>query len=150
MADFLLRFDKVQWALVTAITEEKLLLSLRSQSKAQQAAEVMRKMLRRLGEGGGHKAKAGGYIDITKKTPAEIEKLRQLLWRRYCDALGLKPRQGPEAGPVGANACVCTACSVGASARVRPSVRLAEIPEAKTSFARVQDALSCPTIRATQ
>src|SRR3954454_1192296 len=99
MADFLLRFDKVQWALVTAITEEKLLLSLRSQSKAQQAAEVMRKMLRRLGEGGGHKAKAGGYIDITKKTPAEIVKLRQLLWRRYINALGLKPGKGQKLVP---------------------------------------------------
>ena len=52
-----------------------------------------------IGEGGGHKAKAGGYIDIKKKTPAEIGKLRQLLWRRYINALGLKPGKGQKLVP---------------------------------------------------
>src|SRR6185503_11236450 len=73
MADFLLRFDQVQWALVTAIYETKLILSLRTSSKTQSAADVIRRMIRTLGEGGGHGTKAGGFVDITSMTPAAIE-----------------------------------------------------------------------------
>ena len=94
MADFLLRFDKVQWALVVAIHDSKLVLSLRTSSPKASAADVMRKILRQIGEGGGHRTKAGGFVDISKCTPEDLARTRTILWRRLLRALGIKPGQG--------------------------------------------------------
>lgn len=95
MADFLLRFDKAHWALVTAQTDDgKLVLSLRTSNRERSAADVMRRVLRDLGEGGGHKAKAGGYVDVSGMSAAEVAEVRHLLWKRYLRALGIKAGKG--------------------------------------------------------
>lgn len=99
MADFLLRFDKVIWVLVTATAENTLVMSLRTSSKERSAADVMRRIIRKVGEGGGHKTKAGGFIDISKCTPAEVENYRKLLWRRMLRALGIKAAKGQRLVP---------------------------------------------------
>jgi nanoRNase/pAp phosphatase (c-di-AMP/oligoRNAs hydrolase) len=98
MADFLLRFDQVQWALVTAQVPGKLVLSLRTSAKAS-AADVMRRLLRNLGEGGGHRTKAGGFVKLETGSPAEVEKIRKQLWRRYLRAVGVKPARGQKLIP---------------------------------------------------
>lgn len=94
MADFLLRFDKAQWALVTAIHDSKLVLSLRTSSPKSSAADVMRKILRQIGEGGGHRTKAGGFVDIAACTPVDLARIRTVLWRRLLRATGAKPGKG--------------------------------------------------------
>ena len=99
MADFLLRFDKVQWALVTAVADGKLVMSLRTSSNKQSAADVMRRVLRPLGEGGGHRTKAGGFVDVCGRNAADIEKIRTVLWRRYLKALGIKAGKGQKLVP---------------------------------------------------
>jgi nanoRNase/pAp phosphatase (c-di-AMP/oligoRNAs hydrolase) len=99
MADFLLRFDKVQWAMVTAIHEKRLVLSLRSSDKERSAGEVMRKLVRGLGAGGGHKSKAGGFVQLENGTPAEIERLRNKLRQRVLAALNIKGARGQRLVP---------------------------------------------------
>jgi nanoRNase/pAp phosphatase (c-di-AMP/oligoRNAs hydrolase) len=99
MADFLLRFDQVQWALVTARVDTKLVLSLRTSAKTS-AADVMRRLLRNIGEGGGHRTKAGGFVKLETGSPEELEKVRKLLWRRYLRAVGAKPARGQKLIPV--------------------------------------------------
>ena len=89
MGDFLLRFDKVQWALVTAVYEDRLMLSLRTSSPKISAADLMRRLTRKLGEGGGHPAKAGGFIKLETGTAAEVERIRAILRRRYLRSLGI-------------------------------------------------------------
>jgi nanoRNase/pAp phosphatase (c-di-AMP/oligoRNAs hydrolase) len=93
MADFLLRFDQVQWALVTAVKDDKLILSLRTSAKLS-AADVMRRLLRGIGEGGGHRTKAGGFVKLPTGSPQEIEELRNVLWTRYLRSLDIKATQG--------------------------------------------------------
>ncbi|HSU67097.1 MAG TPA: DHH family phosphoesterase [Tepidisphaeraceae bacterium] len=91
LADFLLRFDKVDWALVTAVTENKLMLSLRtSTSNKLSAADMAKRLLRKIGEGGGHRTKAGGFIPLDTNSPAEVERWREVLRRRYLRALRVK------------------------------------------------------------
>jgi nanoRNase/pAp phosphatase (c-di-AMP/oligoRNAs hydrolase) len=90
MADFLLRFDAVQWSLVTAVHEDKLVLSLRTSDKNLSAAEMIRKLLRNVGEGGGHRTKAGGFIKLTNGSTAEITRVHDMLRRRYLSALKIK------------------------------------------------------------
>lgn len=95
IADFLLRFDKVKWALVTAVYGSNLVLSLRTNTPSRHsAADLMRRMVRNLGEGGGHPTKAGGNIPLSAGTPGEIDRLRAILRRRYLRALGIKMARG--------------------------------------------------------
>jgi nanoRNase/pAp phosphatase (c-di-AMP/oligoRNAs hydrolase) len=99
MADFLLRFDAVQWALVTAIHENKLIMSLRTSSKTMSAVDVMRKLTRNIGEGGGHRLKAGGYIPLANGSPTEIARLRDVLKRRYLKFLKIRNTPGQRLVP---------------------------------------------------
>ena len=99
LADFLLRFDKVQWALVTAVYEGKLMLSLRSSSGKFSSADIMRGLTRRLGEGGGHRTKAGGMIALETGSPTEIDRIRGLLRQRFLKILGIPPSRGQKLVP---------------------------------------------------
>ncbi len=94
IADFLLRFDQVKWALVTAVYKENLVLSLRTSHSKASAADLMRKLVRKLGEGGGHGTKAGGAIPLQSGTPAELERLHTTLRRRYLRGLNIPSTRG--------------------------------------------------------
>lgn len=89
VADFLLRYDPVNWVLVTAVTETGLQLSVRTSSKVS-AADIMRRLMRKLGHGGGHKTKAGGTIPMKTGSPEEVAQLRELLRRRFLRALRIR------------------------------------------------------------
>jgi nanoRNase/pAp phosphatase (c-di-AMP/oligoRNAs hydrolase) len=100
IADFLLRFDKVQWALVTAVHESKLVMSIRTSNTSKlSAADMARKVLRQIGEGGGHRTKAGGFVKLETGTPAEVDRVREMLRRRYLRALGIKGQRGQKLVP---------------------------------------------------
>jgi nanoRNase/pAp phosphatase (c-di-AMP/oligoRNAs hydrolase) len=99
IADFLLRFEPVQWALVTAIYENRLVVSLRTSSAKASGADLMKRLLRGIGEGGGHRTKAGGSIPLTNASPGEIEKFRGILRRRCLRGLGIKSVQGKRLVP---------------------------------------------------
>lgn len=99
LADFLLRFDQVQWALVTAIYDDKLVMSLRTSSSKLSAADVIRRLLRNLGEGGGHRTKAGGFLPLETTSPTEIDRKRTVLRTRFLRALGIKSARGQKLVP---------------------------------------------------
>ena len=91
IADFLLRYDQAKWALVSGVIGQTLVLSLRTYpSQKLSAAELMRRLVRGLGEGGGHRSKAGGAIKLKDGSAAEIERLRNTLRRRLLRNLGIK------------------------------------------------------------
>jgi len=90
VADMLLRFDKVDWALVTAVYENRLMLSIRTSSSKMSAADLAKRLLRKIGDGGGHRTKAGGFIKLETGSLAEIERWREVLRRRYLRALHIK------------------------------------------------------------
>jgi nanoRNase/pAp phosphatase (c-di-AMP/oligoRNAs hydrolase) len=94
IADFLLRFDAVDWALVTAVFEQRLILSLRTSNPRLSASDAMQKLVRGIGEGGGHRTKAGGFIPLQTASAAELERVRGVLLRRYLRAVGLKQSKG--------------------------------------------------------
>src|ERR1700728_4589917 len=99
MADFLLRFDKVDWSLVSAVHDSKLILSLRTSDTRLSAAEMMRRLVRKLGEGGGHRTKAGGFIPLENGSAAEIDRLRKIVRRRYLRSLRIAPSRGQHLVP---------------------------------------------------
>ena len=99
IADFLLRYEAVQWVLVSAATGNSLALSLRTQSKQVSAADVMRRLLRGLGEGGGHRTKAGGSIQLANSSSTEIERVRSTLRRRLLRSLHIPTTRGQRLVP---------------------------------------------------
>ena len=98
IADFLLRADGIDWCLVTALVgdgndgrAEKLLVSLRTHNLQLSAGEAMRRAMEDVGEGGGHRTKAGGFIRLENGTPTEIERVRLDLRRRFLSAVKIDP-----------------------------------------------------------
>jgi nanoRNase/pAp phosphatase (c-di-AMP/oligoRNAs hydrolase) len=89
VADFLLRFAGITWVLVTATHEGRLILSLRTNDPKISAGEMMRKLVNRIGEGGGHRTKAGGMVPLGNGTPTEVERCRKTLKRRLLKLVGL-------------------------------------------------------------
>lgn len=94
IADFLLRLDKVQWAMVSAVHEKRLILSLRTSSPKLSAGEVMRRLVRNVGEGGGHRTKAGGFVNLENGSPTEVERVRRKLRRRLLRSLKIPIARG--------------------------------------------------------
>jgi nanoRNase/pAp phosphatase (c-di-AMP/oligoRNAs hydrolase) len=99
IADFLLRFEPVQWVLVTAVRGSSLQLSLRTSSGKGSAADIMRRLLRHLGEGGGHRTKAGGAVPLETGSDTEIERIRTTLRQRLLRALKITGARGQRLVP---------------------------------------------------
>src|SRR4051812_31567395 len=100
IADFLLRFDQVTWCLVSGVHGKRLILSLRTSDKEFSAGEVMRRLIRNIGEGGGHRTKAGGFVALENGSPTEIERHRTTLRRRLLRSLGIKMSRGQRLVPI--------------------------------------------------
>ena len=64
VVDFMVRFDKVDWALCGGLCGDKLILSLRTSLHGVQAGELLRQVVGRLGKAGGHDRRAGGYVEV--------------------------------------------------------------------------------------
>jgi nanoRNase/pAp phosphatase (c-di-AMP/oligoRNAs hydrolase) len=90
MADMLLRLENVDWALVTAVHEGSLLLSLRTSRPERPAGKIMVRLVRGRGEGGGHPTKAGGAIRLVSGSEEEINQCLALLRRRLLRSLQIK------------------------------------------------------------
>ncbi|HEY1683175.1 MAG TPA: DHH family phosphoesterase [Tepidisphaeraceae bacterium] len=102
IADFLLRFEKVEWALVTAHIESRLVLSLRTRTGKNNAADAMRKLVRGIGTGGGHRTKAGGVIRLSASpSEAEIQGFLKQVKQRMLRATGIKNGKGARLVPRG-------------------------------------------------
>lgn len=98
IADFLLRYEAADWCVVTALAGHggeqppgRLIVSVRTNSPTQSAGEALQKAMSRFGEGGGHRTKAGGFVELENGTPTEVERVRLDLRRRFLRALNLPP-----------------------------------------------------------
>ena len=90
MADMLLRSEGVDWVLAAGVHEGSLLLSLRTFKPERPAGKIMTRLVRRLGEGGGHPTKAGGSIRLTTGSDEEIRRHLELVRRRLLRSLRIK------------------------------------------------------------
>jgi hypothetical protein len=85
---------------VTAVHESKLVMSIRTSNTSKlSAADMAKRVLRQIGEGGGHRTKAGGFIRLETGSNAEVDRVREMLRRRYLRALGIKGQRGQRLVP---------------------------------------------------
>lgn len=98
LADTLLRYDKAEWSMVTARHDGRVVVSLRTSGGSPAAADVMQKLMRGMGEGGGHRAKAGGSVKLASSSEddqvREVERVRTKLRQRLVRAIGMGKARG--------------------------------------------------------
>jgi nanoRNase/pAp phosphatase (c-di-AMP/oligoRNAs hydrolase) len=94
VADFLMRFEEVEWVLVAGVYKDKLVLSMRSSAPHAQAGEMLRKVVGEMGRAGGHDRRAGGTVYLASTAPTAVDDVRSELRRRLLKALDIEECRG--------------------------------------------------------
>ncbi|MBY0525154.1 MAG: DHH family phosphoesterase [Gemmataceae bacterium] len=94
VADFLIRFDEVDWALCAGVCGNRLVLSLRTATAQGCAGDLLQQVVGKLGSAGGHHRRAGGVIKLPSTAPSAIEDVQGELRRRLLKALHIDECRG--------------------------------------------------------
>lgn len=99
VVDFMVRFEKVDWALCGGVCNGKLVLSLRTSLHGVQAGDLLRDVVGDLGKAGGHDRRAGGCI-VLPNTPNALDEIQAELCRRFFKALNVQNTRGSRLVPL--------------------------------------------------
>ncbi|HUT31066.1 MAG TPA: DHH family phosphoesterase [Sedimentisphaerales bacterium] len=94
VADLLLRHERLSWTLCYGVYAGRMLLSLRTQDTQRRADEIIRRIVRGIGTGGGHASMAGGQIPLDKRAAPSRTRLGRMVCRRFLQALEVANRRG--------------------------------------------------------
>jgi nanoRNase/pAp phosphatase (c-di-AMP/oligoRNAs hydrolase) len=94
VADFLIRFEEVDWVVCAGVFEDKLILSARSTADGARAGEVLRRVVNGMGRAGGHDRRAGGTIFLNSTSANAVEQVQAELRRRLLKALQIDECRG--------------------------------------------------------
>ncbi len=94
LADFFIRFDRVNWALCAGLYEDELRISLRADQIGAHAGEVLRQAINGLGSAGGHDKRAGGCIRLQDVRPEAVDAVLRTLRCRFLDHLEVDEHRG--------------------------------------------------------
>jgi nanoRNase/pAp phosphatase (c-di-AMP/oligoRNAs hydrolase) len=86
----MLQHERVSWALVTGRYQNNLFISLRCTHKNANAGKILKKIIGKMGNAGGHDRIAGGKITIDQDKEENRQKFEQLLIERFIRRMGLK------------------------------------------------------------
>lgn len=100
VVDFMIRFEKVDWAVCGGVYGDKLILSVRAAIEHAHAGEILRQVVGKLGRAGGHERRAGGCIKLTSTAPSAIEELQAELRRRFLKAFRIDDTRGQRLVPL--------------------------------------------------
>lgn len=100
VAEFMIRFEEVDWAVCGGVYEDKLILSARTAKPNGKAGEVLRKVVGDLGRAGGHDRRAGGCIPLPSASPSAIDDLQAELRRRLLKVLRIEDVRGQRLVPL--------------------------------------------------
>ncbi len=100
VVDFMIRFEKVDWAVCGGVYKDQLILSVRSAKTDAKLGEVLRQVVSKLGRAGGHDRRAGGSIPLASTSASAIEDLQAELRRRFLKALKIEDCRGQRLVPL--------------------------------------------------
>jgi len=80
--------ERMTWCITIGCFQEQLYISLRSTNLKARAGNVMKKLLGKQGTAGGHGQMAGGQVDITDMTPADVTLLEERILQKFLTLLG--------------------------------------------------------------
>jgi nanoRNase/pAp phosphatase (c-di-AMP/oligoRNAs hydrolase) len=93
-ADFLIRFEEVDWAVCAGVYQDKLVLSARAAVPDAGAGEVLKQVVGELGRAGGHDRRAGGTVPLPSTAPSAVEQIQSELRRRLLKVLQIDEYRG--------------------------------------------------------
>lgn len=80
IADLLLRMERIMWTFCTGFTDDRLIVSIRSESASLHCGRLLRALIdRKNGSAGGHEQSAAGYIDVSALSATERIQQRSAL-----------------------------------------------------------------------
>jgi len=91
VADLLIRCQAIRRVLCGAVVDKDLVLSVRTERGGQDAAELVRVTLEGIGQGGGHRHRAGGKIPGGGRRESLADVFRDELRNRWLAACGADP-----------------------------------------------------------
>jgi nanoRNase/pAp phosphatase (c-di-AMP/oligoRNAs hydrolase) len=95
VADFLIRFEEIDWAVCAGVWQDQLLLSVRSAASDARAGVMLRQVVCKMGgKAGGHDRRAGGSIPLESTAASAVEQVQAELRRRLLDALDIDECRG--------------------------------------------------------
>jgi nanoRNase/pAp phosphatase (c-di-AMP/oligoRNAs hydrolase) len=94
VADFLIRFEEVEWVLAAGVYKDKLVLSMRTTAERARAGELLRQVVNGMGRAGGHDRRAGGTICLASTAASAVEEVRSELRRRLLKKLRIDECRG--------------------------------------------------------
>jgi nanoRNase/pAp phosphatase (c-di-AMP/oligoRNAs hydrolase) len=94
VADFLIRFEEVDWAVCAGVFQDKLILSVRASAENAHAGEVLAQVVGKLGRAGGHDRRAGGTIYLPSTARSAIDEVQGELRRRLLKVLRIDECRG--------------------------------------------------------
>ncbi len=100
IADFMIRFEEVDWALCGGVYENSMILSLRAAKSQAKAGELLQKVVGKLGRAGGHDRRAGGAVPLASTSPSAIDELQAELRRRCLRYLKIEEVRGQRLVPL--------------------------------------------------
>jgi nanoRNase/pAp phosphatase (c-di-AMP/oligoRNAs hydrolase) len=92
IADFMLRFERVDWAVCVGVYKNSLILSARTTKRGAKAGEVLQQVVSGLGKAGGHDRRAGGCVPLPSTSQSAIEEMQSEIRRRLLKALHIDCR----------------------------------------------------------
>ena len=100
VVDFMVRFEKVDWAVCGGVWNDKLILSVRTSLHGAQAGIMLQKVVGRLGKAGGHDRRAGGCIRLRNSSECAVEEVQAKLRRRFLKELDIDEQRGQRLVPL--------------------------------------------------
>ena len=94
MADFLIRFEEVDWAVCAGVCNNQLILSMRAAQENAKAGELLKEVVGDLGAAGGHDRRAGGAVPLASTAHSAIEEVQSTLRRRFLKTLCIPDCRG--------------------------------------------------------
>jgi len=96
VADLLLRDENINCTICYGFYEDKLLISVRTESPEMRADKIVHCLVARKGTGGGHPSYAGGQISVAGMNPKQVTRLENVLLHRALCAVDVAPDKGAE------------------------------------------------------
>ncbi|QVL32260.1 DHH family phosphoesterase [Telmatocola sphagniphila] len=100
VVDFMVRFEKVDWAVCGGVWENKLILSVRTSLHGAQAGEMLQRVVGRMGKAGGHDRRAGGCIRLRNDSENALDEVQARLRKRFLKELDIDEQRGQRLVPL--------------------------------------------------
>ncbi len=100
IADFMVRFEHVDWAICGGLHKGVVYLSARTNLPHAAAGELLRSAVGKLGRAGGHDRRAGGSIKLARSSPSAFDDLQAVLRKRLLKKLGIDDVRGQRLVPL--------------------------------------------------